>query len=142
MAMTTAPAPKLTKCGYAALIRKAEAAAHQAGLDAVPTPMVVQQHSNVLNDTSPVVKEWYVGEGACGFGWVVIRPATSGLVRYLREHGIGNKNYYGGWQVWSRAVDHRGYQTQSITRNYAWAQAYARVLKDAGFEAHASSRMD
>lgn len=138
----TSSAPKLNKRQIAALIKKAEAAGRAAGLAAVPSPMVVQQHANPLNDNSPVTREWFVSEGLCGFAWVTIRPATGALVNYLRANGKGHKGYHGGWEVWSDAVDHSGYQAQSITRNEAYARAYAEVLREAGFTAHASSRLD
>ena len=43
---------------FEAAHRKALEAARQAGLDAVPAPMVVTQHANQLDDTSPVTKSW------------------------------------------------------------------------------------
>lgn len=115
--------------------------AHQVGLKALqacsPTPMVVQQHTNMLDDSSPVKKQWYVSDGVCGFAWINIKPATSQFVRFLKSVGIGSKDsYYGGWTIWV----HEG--NQSYEKKMAYARAYAKALQDAGINAYASGRLD
>src|SRR3990167_4435612 len=50
----------------------------------------------------------------CGFAWIVIRPGNSGIASWLRKQDIGNKNYYGGWQVWSPIM------VQSMNVHEAW----------------------
>lgn len=115
---------------FEAAHHKALAAAHQAGLDAVPDPMVVTQHASPLDDDSPVVKSWYVGEGACGFGWVQSYPGNSSFAHWAKKHAGFRAGYPGGIQLWSRAEDHQGYQTQSVTRNEAWARAYAATMRE------------
>jgi hypothetical protein len=115
-------------------------AAHKAGMDAgnaaVPTPMVVQQHANMADDNSQVVKQWFVGEGLCGFAWIVIRPGNCSFARWLKSKNLANKHYYGGVSVWVRDFG------QSMTRKEAYAYAFAKVLKDAGITAYADSRLD
>ena len=114
----------------------AHAAGMQAGQTVGVTPMVVQQHANMANDNSPVVQQWVVDEGVCGFAWVVIRPATSSFARWLKKNNLGDKHYYGGIAVWVREFG------QSMTRKEAYAQEFATVLRSRGFDAHAESRMD
>ncbi len=74
--------------------------------------------------------------GACGFGWVVIRPARGKFVNYLKKIEVGDKHCYGGWSIWSK------YKGQSVVGNEAWANAFAKVLRDHGLEAYAQSRLD
>lgn len=74
----------------------------------------------------------------CGFAWVHIAPATGPLVKRLKEMNIGAKGYGGGYHVWNPS----GNFTQCMEAKLAGAQAYAKVLSDAGFRAFADSRMD
>ena len=108
-----------------------------AASESVPTPMVVEQHANPLNDASPVVRAWHVPDGVCGFGWVTVTPGTSRFAKWLVKTGHARKAYGGGVSIWSKA------QTQSLTRNEAWAGAVATVLRsELGVEARADSRID
>jgi len=115
--------------------------ANVAGLKAanacVPTPMVVSQHKNPLDDTSAVEKQWYVPQGPCGFAYVTIRPATCSFARWLAKHKIGHKSYYGGWEISAGLVGN-----QSVEIKTAWASAVAKVLQEAGVKASHYSRMD
>lgn len=121
---------------YEDLYRRAKAAGVAAGDSAIPTPMVVTEHTHPLDDHSPAKKQWYVGEGACGFAWVVIRPGTSSFARWLKKKGYARKDYYGGMSIW---ISEHG---QSITRKEAHADAMAAVFREANIEAHAGSRLD
>jgi len=129
------------KVDYAELWEKATTAGLQAGKDALPTPMVVSQHTNPLDDDSPVEQAWYVGEGACGFAWVNFKM-KGGLGRkfgqWLIKDGRASKDsYYGGVSIW--ISDHG----QSVERKSAHANAMAAVLRKAGIEdAYPMSRMD
>ena len=112
-----------------------------AGQDALtkctPTPMVVEEHKHQLDDNSPVVKQWFVEGGVCGFAWVNIRPATSSFARWLKSQGIVKRvSYYGGYDYW---VIHGG---QSMQRKEAFARAMAEVLRKHGINADAMSRID
>ena len=115
--------------------------AHEAGLEAMakctPTPMVVAQHKSPLNDNSPIVKGGYVPQGVCGFAWVKIRPATSALARHWKKQGYATTDSYnGGLSVWV------GEGGQSYELKQAYASAFASVLRGAGYDAWADSRLD
>lgn len=121
------------------------AEAREAGLDAVNemiqkkqiVPMIVTQHSNMLDDNSPVKKEWYVADGVCGFAWINVRPATSRFAKWLKSQNIGSTDsYYGGITIW---ISEFG---QSMQKKETYARAYAEVLRKHGFKAHMMSRMD
>lgn len=116
-------------------------AANKAGLkaaeEAVPTPMIVSQHENPLDDNSPVKKQWYVGEGACGFAWVVVKPGTHSFAKWLTKTARGRNNYYGGIAIWCPL------QTQSIARKEAWANAFVSAIKEImPITVYADSRLD
>ena len=49
---------------------------------------------------------------------------------------MGNKHYYGGWYVSVREFG------QSLTRQAAYAEAFADVLKEVGLKVYVDSRMD
>lgn len=78
---------------------------------------------------------------ACGFGWVVIRPARGAVVNELKRRKIGMKSESGGWRVSSNHIypDFRG---QSVTVKYEAAEAFAQVLRNSGVDATAYDRLD
>jgi len=120
-----------------ALYSKAHAAGMAAGNKASPTPMVVCQRANPLNDNSPVVKQYApVMGGVCGFAWIKMRPARGDFYNYCKAKGFGSKDYDGGWSV---GVSGFG---QSMERKEAYAHAFANVLNEAGLNAYSMSRMD
>lgn len=120
-----------------ALHQKAHAAGMAAGEAARPTPMIVQEHANPLDDTSPVVREYApVMDGVCGFGIVRIRPGNSSYARWVKAAGLGRKGYTGGVEIWVRAFG------QSAERKGAYADAYAEVLREAGLTAYSEMRLD
>lgn len=115
--------------------------ANQAGLAAAdaahPTPIVVQQHSNMLDDGSPVVKEWVVPGGVCGFAWVTVRPGNSSFARWTVKNKLMEPNRYsGGVQLFV----HVGGQSMGIKE--AYADAFAAVLRKHDIKAYSNSRMD
>ena len=115
--------------------------AHEAGMKAAgnhtPTPMVVEQHSNMMNDNSPVVKSWVVSGGVCGFAWINIKPANSKFAKWLKANNIvQNRSYYGGYDIW---VSHFG---QSMELKEKYAHAFANILNSYGIKAYSMSRMD
>lgn len=129
--------PTFTDAQAQALHNKAHAAGMAAGEAAMPTPMIVVQRANPLDDTSPIVKEYApVMEGVCGFAYVTVRPGTSSFARWLRRRGRGYTAYYGGTAFSVRQFG------QSMTRKAAYADAYASVLREAGIKAYSESRMD
>lgn len=91
------------------------------------TPMVVSGHG----------RQYYVEDGACGFAWVVIKPANSAFCKYLRSINVGSKRIYEpGYMIWISQ-----YQ-QSVQKKETYAYAFAKVLQDAGIKATAGSRLD
>lgn len=121
--------------------RKIYEEALQAGLEAgrnfKPTPMIVEEHKNMLDDNSPVVKEYFIADGVCGFAWVRIKPATQPFARWLKKVGIvDSPDYYGGYSIWCHEFN------QSMQRKEAWAGAVAEVLNRYGIRCHAQSRLD
>jgi hypothetical protein len=120
-----------------AIYNEAMQAGLNAGNDHQPNPMIVSQHTNPLNDNSPVVQSWQVSGGACGFAWVNIRPATSQFARWLKKTGkVDHVAYEGGYNIW---CSHFG---QSMERKEKWAEAVASVLHKNGIKAYSRSRMD
>jgi hypothetical protein len=108
------------------LFEKAHKAGMEAGERIIPTPMTVQSGG----------KSYFVGEGVCGFAWIKIRPARGKFVKWLKATDKGHAGYNGGYEIWVGAFG------QSMTRKEAYADAFAKVLQDAGINAYAQSRMD
>lgn len=115
-------------------------AAHAAGMAAVNAlkvvPMVVNQHTNPLDDKSPVEKSYFVADGPCGFAWVKVRPANCGFAKWLKEKGVASTAYDGGMSMWIHDFN------QSIQKKETYASAFAEVLRTKGLNAYAGSRMD
>lgn len=131
------------KKDWAAIYREALKAGEDAAAAKVPQPMLVGTPTEPLFGTEidPTKPVYFVRGGVCGFAWVVVKPATGGFVRYLKEKGIGYKNYYGGWAVPANPRVAPDLQ-QSMEIKEAFARAFAKVLKDYGITAYAESRMD
>jgi hypothetical protein len=123
------------KIDFAALRERAHEAGLAAGLAARPTPMIVVQHENPFDDTSPIVKQYEpIMDGVCGFAWVNVKGNTA-FGRYLRTQGY-TPAYGGGYNIRCREFG------QSYERKYAYAAAYAGVLKEAGIAAYPEGRLD
>lgn len=122
---------------FEAAYAKAYAAGKAAGEAALPTPMVVSEHVNPLDDNSAVKRAWYVSEGACGFAWVTVAPGTSSFAKWLVKGKRARKAYRGGVEIWI------GEFGQSVDRKSAMAGKMAEVLREElGIEAYAGSRLD
>ncbi len=132
---------------FGALWAKAQDAGLRAAQETRPTPMIVQQHASPLNDASPVVQEWTVPGGVCGFAWIVIQPGTSSFARWAKKtHGAMRHWVVGaGYRGLSHWIGEHG---QSMERKEAHAHAMAKVLRegladlDPKVEVYAQSRMD
>lgn len=122
---------------YSLILKEAIKAGEDAMAKCLPTPMIVQQHSNPFDDNSKVDKEWFVEGGVCGFAWVVVKPGTCSFARWLRKQGYTGKDYYSGG-----VTIHANGGGQSMDRKVAWASAVAGVLQDNGIDASVRSRMD
>lgn len=122
----------------AILYMGANDAGEQAAEACTPRPMVVGTPSTPSgNDLDPDKPQYLVEGGVCGFAWVNIRPARGSLVAHLKAVGVGRTDsYYGGYTVWVS-----GYG-QSLARKMAYARAFAGILREAGLDARAHSRMD
>lgn len=128
-------------------------AAHEAGLAgamaARPTPMHVTDGTTVYRDEGARPG---VNAGACGFAWVEF-PGTIAFARWAKtrtmadmgrpDMKLASKHYPSGYCIWAhwipREIDYYG---QSVDIKYAYAVAYAKVLREHGIEAHAGSRLD
>ncbi len=120
---------------FAKILADAFAAGAAAGAAVVPVPMIVSQHASPIDDNSPVVKEWFVGDGVCGFGWVHLAGNTA-FGRWARKNGHARPDYPKGLAISSKLM------TQSLTRNEAWANKVAEVLRENGITAYGRSRID
>lgn len=100
------------------------------------TPMVVEQHANVLDDSSPVTERWVCDSGVCGFAWVVIKPGTCSFARWLRKAGHAHKRDPGGVLIW---ISEYG---QSYERKLAHARAMADHFREQGYNSFAQGRLD
>ena len=103
---------------------------------ATVTPMVVQQRANPLNDDSQLVREYFVSDGVCGFASVTVKPANCKFAKYLVANGLGRKAYNGGVRMSVHDFN------QSLQKKEAYADAFAKVLRDNGINAWSESRMD
>ena len=81
----------------------------------------------------------------CGFGWVQCTPENKGNTRLGKQEravleAMGFKKDWTGksYQLWNAG----GYAGQSMDVKEAGAQAYADVLRTAGFKAYMGSRAD
>ena len=114
--------------------------AHNAGNNAVTqttvTPMIVTQAANPLDDSSAVVNAWVVNDGVCGFASVIVKPANSKFAKFLVANQLARKHYAGGVSMSIRDFN------QSLTKKEAYAEGFAKVLRDNGITAYVDSRMD
>ena len=119
------------------LLERAHLMGMDAGRSVGVTPMLVGTPTELMGNDIDYSKPTYVvNDGVCGFAGVVIKPARGKFVSYLKSIGMGYKHYYGGWYVSVREFN------QSLTRKEAYANAYAKVLSEAGFKCYVDSRMD
>lgn len=121
---------------YADLVAKAHAAGMVALDAAKPTPMVVGQAKSLFsNEIDYSKKTYYEPDGVCGFAWIHFAGNTP-FGRWAKKSGVAREDYPKGLCVWVREGD------QSMQRKEAYAQAYAKVLTEAGIDCYAASRMD
>lgn len=93
-----------------------------------------------LSDQIDYSKKVYVMDGLCGFAWVNVGDGRSSFARWLKENGYANKDYYGGYQIWSSRFG--GENGQSVERKEAGCEAAAEVFRSYGLKAYVSSRLD
>lgn len=119
--------------------------AHMAGEAAVTkyvaegklVGMVVSQHENMMDDSSPVVMREFVADGPCGFAWIDVRPRNCAFAKWLMEQKIGsNSDYDKSIKIWVH------FYGQSIQKKEIYADAFAEVLRSHKIKAFSTSRMD
>ena len=121
------------------LYEKADNAGRNAAYRSVPTPMIVGTAKNLFDtelDYSKPVE--VVNDGVCGFAWINFSPGTSRLAKWLKKNKLARKDdYYGGVTIWVSDYN------QSMQRKEAYANAFAKVFIDFGYErTYSMSRMD
>ncbi len=110
---------------------------------------------------SSELMETYGDNGACGFAWVDLSDARSPFVKWCKsqiklasqgtespreeriaiqnaERLYGSKHYKKGWTFWNPSK----HNAQTVDILEAGADAFAKVLRSHGIEAHANSRLD
>ena len=127
----------MDKKDFAKIWQEAENAGKTAATNCVVVPMIVEQHENILDDNSPVKKQWVVDDGVCGFASVTIRPGNCTFANWLKKMGYAKINHYsGGVYIWISEYN------QSMTRKEAHAIAMCDVFRKYGINANWDSRMD
>ena len=120
---------------FAGIYKEAHEAGMAAGNAATPTPMVVQQHANPLDDASTVTQQWAVPDGVCGFAMISFAGNTK-WGRWAKTNTKAHPAYGGGLSIW---VPYFG---QSMERKSAYASAFSAVLNKHSIKATSSCRMD
>lgn len=139
------------------LLKQAEAAGEKAMQELIDSkevaPMVVQQHANVMDDSSPVTDQWVVDGGPCGFASIRVM-CTNGpsrkFINQLKKAGLAGGDRYSGYHTeWSKSDYYGGFMKsfssiggQSLAYKTAYANAYARVLDAEGINTWVWTRMD
>lgn len=131
------------KIDYQAIFEEAQQAAQKAFAEAQPVPMIVGSPSSPLgNDVDPSKEMWFVSDGVCGFAWANFGDGRGALPRWFRSKGLGYKDYYGGWSLWSREFLPND-RSQSMQRKEAAMRAVVGVYRKYGFnDVGYRSRMD
>ncbi len=108
---------------YETAFKKAFQEASNTGENHVPTPMVVTERINPLDNESPLKNVYEpISDGVCGFAWIVIYPGTSSLAKYAKKYQGFAPHYYGGV-----ALNVRKYG-QSYERKTMFAHTFVETL--------------
>lgn len=112
---------------YARIYQLCVESADRAANACKPTPMIVAQHANVLDDRSPIKKTWIVSGGICGI--VIIKlPLNHPFSRYLVASKRAYKSEQGGVVVRRCTTNTRSPLEQSYERQCAATNAFADTL--------------
>lgn len=137
-------AVKLSDAQYADLFQTALAAGQAAAEATTPTPVVFYSPKDVFSaggnfpfDADMTQPVYHEADGVCGFGWVEIRPSRGGIASWMKANGKGRYSEYDRCHRFSSPL-----RTQSLARNEAFANGFAKVLRDAGIAASGCSRID
>lgn len=128
------------KPDFQAIYDSAVQAARKAVSECVPTPMIVGEAAGPFsNEFKPGAQLHYVPDGVCGFAWVTI-PGNTSFGRWAKQAGVARPGYPSGLQI--SAFKMVPQINQSLTKGEAAAHAAAKVLREAGVDACAGSRID
>lgn len=106
-----------------------------------PVPMVVAEHTNPLDDNSPIKKVYAPAMGGvCGFSWIVVKDSRTSFAKWLVKNEKGrSSDYERGVIIWGRDNKYNG---QSMETKQAWTRGFVSVLREAGINAQTYNRMD
>lgn len=91
---------------------------------AIPTPMYVSGY------TEPIM------DGMCGFASVIVKDARKGFAKWLKNNKIGYHHYNGGWGICAPLFG------QSYEKAKAYAETFAKILRQNGIDCYFESRLD
>lgn len=115
------------------LLYAAEQAGFKAGQECTPTPMRLQGYAPINN-------------GVCGFAWINLK-INNPIGRFIGDN-LCKTDQFARYRGWERNVVSSGLKrwvhefSQSMEKKTAYAKAYSNVLRDAGFNATHSSKID
>ena len=81
----------------------------------------------------------------CGFANVSVRPARGKFVSFLKQAGIGDNGWNGGYRISYYEImppDHKYRHTQSMDIKEEACQVFAKALEKYGLKAYMESRAD
>ena len=81
----------------------------------------------------------------CGFASVSIHPAKGKFVKFMKDAGVGDNGYRGGYRISYYDImpqDHRYSHTQSLDIKEVATEAFRDELRKYGMTVYADSRAD
>ena len=81
----------------------------------------------------------------CGFASVSIHPAKGKFVKFMKDAGVGDSGYRGGYRISYYDImpqDHRYRHTQSLDIKEVATEAFRDELRKYGMTVYADSRAD
>ena len=81
----------------------------------------------------------------CGFASVSIHPARGKFVKFMKDAGVGDKGFRGGYRISYYDImpqDHRYRHTQSLDIKEVATEAFRDELRKYGMTVYADSRAD
>ena len=81
----------------------------------------------------------------CGFASVSIHPARGKFVKFMKDAGVGDNGYRGGYRISYYDImpqDHRYSHTQSLDIKEVATEAFRDELRKYGMTVYADSRAD
>ena len=81
----------------------------------------------------------------CGFASVSIHPARGKFVKFMKDAGVGDSGYRGGYRISYYDImpqDHRYRHTQSLDIKEVATEAFRDELRKYGMTGYADSRAD